>query len=292
MGNILDMKTRNAGDNLVRIQATTDYRLQRLEDEWVVAHFTDSRLSSVFQPVVAASAMQVVGHSAFIRCEPDNKDIVSPWEIFSLATKDSVLVKLDRLCRTVHALNYFCAAAGPGDLFVSVQPRLLESVKDDHGNAFAKVLDLIGIPTSRVVIEIPGEVNRNWKLLGRVIGNYRSRGYRIAANHSGTSDRWMAELGNLYPDIVRLEAWKLAGRYGTRAAVDSIRQFGGKVLVHEIETVQHKDAALQEGADLLQGRALGMPVRGIEPAVPGPRQTQCLEPPGDHRERSFRGTVA
>jgi EAL domain-containing protein (putative c-di-GMP-specific phosphodiesterase class I) len=284
------MKARNAGDELVRVQATTDYRLQRLEDEWVVAHFAHSRLSSVFQPVLAASALEVVGHAAFIRGEPDNKNILSPWEIFSLAKEDSVLVKLDRLCRTVHALNYFGAASGSGDLFVSVQPRLLESVKDDHGSAFATVLDLIGIPTSRVVIEIPREVNRNWKLLGRVIGNYRSRGYRIAANHTGTCDNWMEELGSLYPDMVKLEAWSLRSRYGTRAAVDSIHQFGGKVLVHEIETIQHKDAALQEGADLLQGRALGMPMRGIEPAVPGLRQTQYLEPPGDHRERSFRGT--
>ena len=76
-----------------------------------------------------------------------------------------MLVKLDRLCRTVHALNYFRAASGQANLFVTVQPRLLESVKDDHGEAFAKVLDLIGIPTSRVVIEIPADVNRNWKLL-------------------------------------------------------------------------------------------------------------------------------
>ncbi|WON74871.1 EAL domain-containing protein [Nitrosospira sp. Is2] len=284
------MKARSAEDDLVRVQATTDYRLQRLEDEWVVAHFADSRLSSVFQPVVS-SALQVIGHAAFIRCEPDNKNIVSPWDIFSLATEDSALVRLDRLCRTVHALNYFGAASGPGNLFVSVQPRLLESVKDDHGNAFAKVLDLIGIPASRVVIEIPGEVNRNWKLLAHVIGNYRSRGYRIAANHSGTGNNWMAELGSLYPDIVRLEAWTLAGCYGTKALLDSIHHFGASVLVHEIETVQHKDTALQEGADLLQGRALGMPVRGIEAAIPGLRRTQYRESPGDHRRPSFRGTL-
>jgi EAL domain-containing protein (putative c-di-GMP-specific phosphodiesterase class I) len=251
----------------VRVQATTDYLLQRLEDDRVVAYFASNRLASVFQPVVAARARQVIGHAAFIRCEPDNKNILSPWDIFSLATEDSLLVKLDRLCRTVHSLNYFTVAAGGGDLFVSVQPRLLESVKDDHGDAFAKVLDLIGIPTSRVVIEIPAEVNRNWKLLGRVISNYRSRGYRIAANHTGAGDNWMEELGSLYPDMVRLEASSLMSRYGTRALVDSIHRLGASVLVHEIETAEHRVAALEGGADLLQGRALGLPVRGIEPAV-------------------------
>ena len=180
---------------------------------------------------------------------------------------------------------------GGGNLFVNVQLRLLESVKDDHGQAFAKVLDLIGVATSRVVIETPAEVNRNWKLLGHVIGNYRSRGYRIAANHSGTGENWMAELGGLYPDIVRLEASALMGRLGARALIDSIHRFGASVLVYEIETPQHKAAALQEGADLLQGRALGVPVRAVEPSVPVPVANYYPVPPsGDYRQKSFRGS--
>ncbi|WP_091136052.1 EAL domain-containing protein [Nitrosospira sp. Nsp14] len=284
------MKATNARDNLFQVQATTDYLLQRLEDNWIVGHFANNRLASVFQPIVAANALQVIGHGAYIQCDPDSKNFVSPWEIFSLGTEDSMLVKLDRLCRTVHALNYFHAGSGPGNLFVNVQPRLLESVKDDHGHAFAKVLDLIGISTSRVVIEIPAEVNRNWKLLGHVIGNYRSHGYRIAANHSGTGENWMAELGSLYPDIVRLEASALMGRFGARTLVDSIHQFGASVLVCEIETSQHKAAALQEGADLLQGRALGVPVRAVEPSVPVPAGNHYPAPSENYRQRSFRGS--
>jgi EAL domain-containing protein (putative c-di-GMP-specific phosphodiesterase class I) len=275
---------------LRRVQETTDYPLRRSGDGWVVAHFTKHRLSSGFQPVVAASSLQVIGHAALIRCEPDNKNITSPWDIFSLATEDSVLVKLDRLCRTVHALNYFHAASGQANLFVTVQPRLLESVKDDHGEAFAKVLDLIGIPTSRVVIEIPADVNRNWKLLARVVGNYRSRGYRVAANHSGPNDHWMGQLESLYPDIVRLEASALVSSYGTRRPVDSIHRFGAAVLVHEIETAQHKAAAMQEGADLLQGRALGVPVRAVEAPEPVPGGERFPAPRGDLRQL-FRGSL-
>lgn len=289
-GNIIDTKARSADDDeLRRVQETTNYSLRRSGDGWVVAHFTKHRLSSGFQPVVAASSLQVIGHAALIRCEPDNKNITSPWDIFSLATEDSVLVKLDRLCRTVHALNYFRAASGQGNLFVTVQPRLLESVKDDHGEAFAKVLDLIGIPTSRVVIEIPADVNRNWELLARVIVNYRSRGYCVAANHSGTSDNWMGELESLYPDIVRLEASALLSSYGTRRLVDSIHRSGASVLVHEIETAQHKAAALQEGADLLQGRVLGVPVRTAEAPEPVPGGKRFPAPLGDRQ--LFRGTL-
>lgn len=272
------------------MQAATGYLLQRLEDNRIVGHFANNRLASVFQPIIAANALQVIGHAAHIQCDPDGKNFVSPWEIFPLATEDSTLVKLDRLCRTVHALNYFRIGSGEGNLFVSVQPRLLESVKDDHGHEFAKILDLIGIATSRVVIEIPAEVNRNWKLLGHVIGNYRSRGYRIAANYSGTGENWMAELGSLYPDIVRLEASALMGRFNSRTLVDSIHQYGASVLVYEIETSQHKAAAVQEGADLLQGGALCVPAHAIEPSVPVPTGSHYPAPSGDYRQRSFRGS--
>jgi len=184
-------------------------------------------------------------------------------------------VRFDRLCRAIHALNYFGNASHgnppDGSLFVTVQPRLLESVKDDHGRAFERILNIIGVETSRVVIEIPTEVNRDSRLLKHVISNYRSRGYRIAVNHSGASEDWMAELASLYPlypDIVRLEASILLRRYGTGSLVDAVHHFGASVLVHEIETTQQMTAATQMGADFLQGRALGMPVRAVDSVVP------------------------
>lgn len=262
------MKARNAHDELRRVQATTDYLLQPSEDGWIIGHFSSNRLSSVFQPVVDANTRQVIGHAAYIRSETDNANVLSPWGIFALATEDTLLVNLDRLCRTVHAINYFSAASGSGDLFVNVQPRLLESVKDDHGRAFAEVLDLIGVATSRVIIEIPSEVNRDWRLLRHVIGNYRSRGYQIAANHSGASDSWMAELGSLYPDIVRQNASDLLQYNGSDSLLETVHRFGASLLIRDIETRQQMTAAIRAGAHLLQGRFLGEPARMIEASRP------------------------
>src|SRR5690606_19665452 len=113
---------------------------------------------------------------------------------FALAAEDPLLVRLDRLCRTVHALNYFDRAPEENLLHLTVQARLLESVKDGHGRAFERVLDLIGVETSRVVIDIPPAVNRDPRLFRHVTANYRSRGYRISCNHGGRADDWMDEL--------------------------------------------------------------------------------------------------
>ena len=201
-------------DALARIQEANDYPLQRAQDGRVVGHFFHCRLSSVFQPAFDVIDRQVVGHSAYVRTDATDDGGLSPWGVFALATDDPVVVRLDRLCRTLHALNYFSAVAQRQTLFLAVQPRLLESVKDGHGRAFEKVLDLIGVETSRVVIEIPAEVNQDWRLLKHVIVNYRSRGYRIALNHVGESEGWMAELDSLHPDFVRLEAGELKKRSG------------------------------------------------------------------------------
>jgi EAL domain-containing protein (putative c-di-GMP-specific phosphodiesterase class I) len=250
-------------DALVRIQAATDYPLQRAADGRVVGHFFHCRLSSVFQPVFEVSERQIVGHAAYVRSDADDDGALSPWGIFALAADDPLLVRLDRLCRTLHALNYFSAVPERQNLFVAVQPRLLESVKDGHGRAFEKILDLIGVETSRVVIEIPAEVNRDWRLLKHVIVNYRSRGYRIALNHSGENAGWMAELGSLYPDFVRLRAGQLKSRAGTPALTDAIHRFGATLLVRDVETEQEMSAAVRAGADLLQGRFLGEATRAI-----------------------------
>jgi EAL domain-containing protein (putative c-di-GMP-specific phosphodiesterase class I) len=258
------METKNTGYQFDQIQTVTDHLLQRAEDGGVAGYFFNNQLSSVFQPVFDAIGRRVVGHSAYIRSKPNRDAVLSPWEVFALASEDTLLVSLDRLCRTLHAINYFRVASGQGSLFVSVQPRLLESVKDDHGQAFENILRLIGIRTSRVVIEIPSEVNRDLRLLKHVIGNYRSRGYRVAANHSSENDVSMTELGNLYPDVVRLHASMLLQHDGTDTLLDTAHRLGAAILVTGIETRQQVISAVRSGADLLQGRFLGEPARTVE----------------------------
>jgi EAL domain-containing protein (putative c-di-GMP-specific phosphodiesterase class I) len=282
---------RDIEDELARIQAATDYPVQRSEDGWIIGHFFNCWLSSVFQPVFGLGGREVVGHAAYIRSTTEKQNILSPWKVLALTEGDALLVRFDRLCRAIHALNYFSNVSG-GDLFVTVQPRLLESVKDDHGRAFERILNIIGVETSRVVIEIPSEVNRDSKLLRHVISNYRSRGYRIAINHSITTEDWMAELASLYPlypHIVRLEAFALQRLYGTESLVNAVHHFGALVLVHDIETPQQKTAAVQAGADLLQGRALGAPERAIETTVPVIMEEHYSAPNRSHRQASSQG---
>ena len=256
--------SNDSHDEFELIQSATDYTLQRDEQGWISGRFYQCELTSVFQPIFNHNRDQTIGHAAYIRSKANGEASLWPWQVFSLASKDEQLVELDRLCRAIHALNfYFNKTSNTDKLFVEVHPRLLESVKDDHGRAFENFLDLIGIRTSQVVIEIPITVNRNWKLLQHVITNYRARGYQIAANYSGSQSDWMAELGSLYPDIVRITAADLIRHPDISSLVDSIHSFRASLLVRDIETSIHLIAALRNQADFLQGNMLGEPQRAI-----------------------------
>ena len=253
-----------AKDEFELIQSATDYSLKRSENGWISGHFYHCEITSVFQPIFSITQGKTIGHAAYIRSKSNDDVALWPWQVFSMASKDEQLVDLDRLCRAIHALNYYFNSPSKSEnLFVDVHPRLLESVKDDHGRAFENFLDLIGVRTSRVVIEIPAIVNRNWKLLQHVITNYRSRGYQIAANYSGDRSDWMVELGSLYPNIVRIEASDLIRHEAATALLDTIHSFGSSLLVRDIETSAQLKAAIRAGADYLQGNLLSEPAQAI-----------------------------
>jgi EAL domain-containing protein (putative c-di-GMP-specific phosphodiesterase class I) len=275
-------------DGLARVQAGTDYPVQRSDDGWIVGRFFNCWLSSVFQPVLEGSGQSVVGHAAYTRSTVHGGGSLSPWQAFALTEGDTLLVRFDRLCRVIHALNYFSDVSRKGDLYVTVQPRLLESVKDDHGRAFERILNIIGVATAGVVIEIPIEVNRDSRLLKHVISNYRSRGYRISVNHSGANEDWMAELVSLYPlfpEIIRVDASVLYRYQVSGSLVDAIHHFGSKLLVYDIETSQQMAVAIRAGADYLQGRYIGAPVRAIETGAAHVPETKHLPVYGPNRSR-------
>ena len=271
------MEFGSDSDALARIQAATDYPLQRAADGRVVGHFFHCRLSSLFQPVFDVSERQVLGHAAYVHSDANDDGATSAWGVFALATEDPLLVRLDRLCRTLHALNYFGSVRERQILFLAVQPRLLESVKEGHGRAFEKVLDLIGVETSQVVIAIPAEINRDRRLLKHVIVNYRSRGYRIALDHGAANSGWMAELGSLNPDFVRLTAGQLQEARATTTLADEIHRSGSILLVTDVDTGPQMTAAIRAGADLLQGQFVGAASQVIGSISPS-AQEQCSHP--------------
>ena len=68
------------------------------------------RLGSLFQPIVDLRDQRVVGHQAILHARREDGTVVSPAEAYALCETPESVVYFDRLCRTLHALNFLAAA--------------------------------------------------------------------------------------------------------------------------------------------------------------------------------------
>ncbi|MEI7682647.1 MAG: EAL domain-containing protein, partial [Betaproteobacteria bacterium] len=248
---------RLAAEDAAAVDALGEFRLRQDERGRVIGDFFKCRLSSVFQPVFAASGREVIAHEARVRCDGWGDDSVSPWGIFSMIAGDGALVRLDRLCRSLHVLNYAGRAEPAQLLFLRVEPRLLNSVKHDHGRVFAEVLRQCGVSPSRVVIEIPGEATEDRALVERASENYLARGYRLAITWSPAADA--AALESIKPEFLRIDSRLLPAPGDLDPLVGRVHAWGGRAIAIKIDAARDLVLATRAGIDLLQGFLLGRP---------------------------------
>lgn len=92
------------------------------------------------------------------------------------------IVNFDRLCRTVHMLNYLPLTHLQELLFLEVDPRHILGIKQDHGAYFEEVITRCGLATKQVVIVLSVNIpNLAYvPVLVEGLENYRRRGYKIA----------------------------------------------------------------------------------------------------------------
>jgi hypothetical protein len=225
----------------------------------VVGDWFGCQLSSVFQPIVPPSADGIFGHEAYLRILGSGERALSPWTLFSANADDGRLVALDRLARTVHALNFLSSVEGDGLLFLNVHGRLLAAVGGDHGAAFRKVLDALGLPPERVVIETPLEASSQPELLGFVLRNYRSNGFQVAINVDSPA-QWQSLASRVPAQFVKIDNAHLFFADDWRKRLDwlaGLRE-GATIIITRLE--HRLEGDLPDGL-LLQGYAYGLPAQ-------------------------------
>ena len=248
-------------------------QLRRLADGSVVGDWFGCELASVFQPIVDAADGRTAGFEAFLRVHGSGERELSPWALFSSNADDTRLIALDRLARTVHALNFITSVQDDSLLFLNVHGRLLAAVSEDHGAAFRKVVDALGLPPERIVIETPVSASSQPDLLAFVLRNYRLNGFRTAVNLESI-EQWKTLATVVPAHYVKLAHRKLqsgANAANEAAALDAIRDKATLVLTR----LEYKLAAAQP-PDLLQGYAYGLPAQRAAIAIPERFTLQCL----------------
>ena len=265
----------NALQNELRdtLSLNDDYRLEVKGDE-VRATFLGMQLRSVFQPIVDLQRNTSLGYEALLRAADPKGNAIAPPAAFRQAEAVERLVKFDRLCRTLHTLNYLNMGKGSGLLFLNVHPELLVAV-NAHGKVFEQVLHQHDVATSDVVIEINESAVSEEKQLAAAIANYRERGYRIAIDDFGKEHSNLERLWTLSPEYVKLDGGIIQqAEVNPRLQrilpklVEIIRELGAEVVVEGVETASQLELARHAGADLVQGYLLGRPAPAQEWDVP------------------------
>lgn len=234
-------------------------QLRRLADGGVVGDWFGCELSSVFQPIVLYAGRETLGYEAYLRILGSGERALSPWTLFSANADDGRLVALDRLARTVHALNFLSSVEGDGLLFLNVHGRLLAAVSGDHGAAFRKVVDALGLPPERIVIETPLAASGQPDLLAFVLRNYRNNGFRVAINVESPT-QWQALSSRIPADFIKIDSARLLVDDDWRARLEWLATLraGAKLVVTRLEHML--DAALPPGV-FVQGYAYGLPAQ-------------------------------
>lgn len=278
-------------------------------DVHVVADAADLRFYSVFQPIFDAANGRLISHEALLRPwrrpatpGPRSADTeiagepISPEDVFARFGEQGDIVHLDRLCRTLHAINFSRQQKGHskprGDLFLNIHPRHLLEVSIDHGSYFESVLRRCGLAPERVVLEILESSVDDLPQLQKALANYQRRGYRIAIDDFGRSHSNFDRLWQLQPDIVKLDRSLIVSagendrvRRTLPRLVDIIHELDALTVFEGIETPEQLQLARDCGADALQGYLLGRPASECRHderfplPLPGSADRQPLTPP-------------
>lgn len=214
-------------------------------------------ISSAFQPWRDSADGRIVAFEAYARSHSKNGSDLSPWQLFADAAVDSDLVTLDRLCRTVHALNYFSREEFAQPLVLNVDARLLQAVPERHGEFFGKVLALLGVAPSRIVIEIHTSQLLDLTRMKQILASYRRHGFSVAVNaDSVIHARSLAHL--LAPELLMVDASAFSpDSLGRQVA--SLHEADVRVAVKHIETPQAHAVAVAAGVNWVQGFHLDLP---------------------------------
>ncbi|WP_096704938.1 EAL domain-containing protein [Magnetospirillum sp. 15-1] len=247
-------------------------RCVHFEDCGAVGRHGELRLRSAFQPLFLAATMAAVAHEALLRVHDVKMRAVSPEQAFKIPKTPEQIVHFDRLCRTIHAINFVTQAQPDAVLYLNVDGRHLLNVHNGtHGSFFETLLGYCGLRPTQVVLEILESRIGDLDRLVEAIAAYQRRGFRVAIDDFGCRHSNFDRLWRLSPDIVKLDRSLIVqstvnprARQILPKLVDIIHDLGARVVCEGIETVGQHALAVNSGVDMLQGYLYAKPAPHLQ----------------------------
>jgi EAL domain-containing protein (putative c-di-GMP-specific phosphodiesterase class I) len=220
------------------------------EGERAAAWHCGLRLASLFQPIVDLRQGRIVGHQATLGARREDGTPVASELAYGLCDSAESVVHFDRLCRTLHALNFLAQRRYAGGyLQLPIHQRHLLAVPNQHGLVYEAILKRCGLAPEDIVLDIDASHLDDSPHMLAALGNYRRRGYRLALR-APAGDGDLSALLKLKPDVIRWDS--LAPESLARARASAV----GSELAG-IDTPAHREQALAAGVEFGLGKLFG-----------------------------------
>ncbi|PPC89407.1 MAG: hypothetical protein CTY34_11545 [Methylobacter sp.] len=141
------------------------------------------KIGTLLTPIRNPATQTELGHAARLLLSPAPAERVPAGAASERHGADiNPVINFDRLCRTVHMLNFLPLAHRSDKLLVDVDVRHIIAVKQSHGAYFEEIIHKCGLETRRIIlrIQIDTTYNAYRQQLDFGLDNYRRLGYGLA----------------------------------------------------------------------------------------------------------------
>jgi diguanylate cyclase (GGDEF)-like protein len=233
-------------------------------------------LDIAYQPIVSCHDGLVTGVEALLRWTHPNRGPISALSVVALAERAGVITELgswvlERACLD-HARWRRAHSATRLDLAVNVSAHQL---MDPHfADDVRAILDRTRMVASHLVLEVTETVLiENLGRARMALLALKTLGVKVALDDFGTGHSSLSYLHRLPIDIVKMDrefvadsAWASKRNAITAAMTHLAHTLNLAVVIEGVETLAHRTAAVEVGADFAQGHYFARPTesQGIE----------------------------
>jgi EAL domain-containing protein (putative c-di-GMP-specific phosphodiesterase class I) len=246
-----------------------------------------------FQPIVSVKKKAVIGVEALSRGRTPDGNRVSPTSLREQAKRDGLGLELDRLFRK-KALEAFKSLPGREPdwlLFLNFDVSLVDQGVVGSGHIAQAVKDL-DLSPDNIVLEITESDVRDTAALKSFINAYRAAGFLVALDDIGSGHSNLHRIAFTRPDILKITAALIQEIHREyyqqeifKSLVNLSKKIGALVVAEGVGGQDEALAALEMGADMLQGFYFGQPVGGKD--LSGPKIREQVEAAAEKFKSSF-----
>lgn len=232
------------------------------EYEALAAILEEKAVTTVFQPIIDLTKVEVIGYEVFVR-GPVDSPLHLPVKLFSAAGRFNLSNQLENLCREI-AFKTAAANNITEKLFVNIDP--CATILHFPGS-LGRGWTALGQAPSSVILEIDQQriAESSGFILERTMDFFK-QGIPLAIDKVGSGFSSLESIANMRPQYIKIDRLLVhnlnANQYHSQmiaSMVDYAHSIGVQVIAQGVETAPELTAVLSLGVDCAQGYLFAKP---------------------------------